>query len=82
MSALSFPAAIERLNQVSRERWGDQAPRYTWVSYRCKNQPRTYLVHQIDPQPSPWLPADRLVSRGPRDHCLAYVRSAIRHATS
>lgn len=79
MSSPSFSAAVERLNQVSRERWGDQAPQYT---YRFKGRPRTYFVHQVDPQPSPWLPADRLVSRGPRDHCLAYIRSAIRHATS
>lgn len=76
---LSFPAAIDHLNRVSRERWGDHAPHY---SYRFEGRPRVYYVHQADPQVSPWLPSDRLVSRGDRDHCLAYVRSAIRHTAN
>ena len=77
MSQLTLPQAIDRLNRYSRIKWGDKAPQY---SFTWKGNPRTYYVHRINAQVSPFIPADELFARGPREHCLARVESAIRHA--
>lgn len=73
----SLSSAIRQLNFRSRERWGDSAPQYS-VRY-TGTSPRTYYVNRHVPNSGPWIPADDLFARGPREHCLAKVNSAINH---
>jgi hypothetical protein len=81
MTQLTIPQAVEQLNQLSFKRWGEKAPRYS-VKVRAKTaQPRTYFIHRILADISPYVPADELWARGSRDHCLAKLRSAIRFAS-
>jgi hypothetical protein len=71
---LTFPQAVDRLNRFSRLKWGPTAPQY---SYEYRGAPRTYFVHRINQNVSPYIPAAELWTRGPREHCLAKVMSAI-----
>lgn len=77
MKQLSLPQAIEELNRLSVLRYGDKAPRY---SHCYKGRPQVCYVHRVRADVSPFLPADELFARGPREHCLAKVCSAIHHA--
>lgn len=76
---ITLPQAIDRLNRFSKVKWGNKAPQYTY-SWRGSTSVRTYYVHRIYQEVSPFLPADELFVRGSRAHCLAKVQSAIRHA--
>jgi hypothetical protein len=82
MTQLSIPQAVEQLNQLSFKRWGEKAPRYSWTVRTASKQSRTYLIHRILADISPYVPADELWARGSRDHCLAKLRSAIRYASA
>jgi hypothetical protein len=79
----TIPKAVALLNDLSKARWGDDAPIYSF-SVRGNagpGSPRTYFVHRRDKNISPFLPAEVLFSRGSRDHVLAKLRSAIRFAS-
>lgn len=77
--SLTFPQAIDRLNRYSRVKWGDKAPQYSYT-WRGPTTMRTYYVHRQLAEVSPFMPADDLFARGPREHCLAKVTAAIHHA--
>lgn len=77
MSQLTLPQAIDRLNRYSLIKWGANAPQY---NYNFKGSPRTYYIHRTSALTSPYVPAAELWTRGPREHCLAKVMSAIRSA--
>jgi hypothetical protein len=82
MAQLSIPKAVEELNQLSFQRWGEKAPRYFFTVRAKASHPRTYFIHRILADISPYIPADELWARGSRDHCLAKLRSAIRYAST
>ena len=80
----TIPRAVALLNELSKARWGDGAPTYSFMvrSSAGAGSPRTYFIHRTDKNISPFLPADVLFSRGSRDHVLAKLGSAIRFASS
>jgi hypothetical protein len=80
----TIPKAVALLNDLSKGRWGDDAPVYSFVvrSSAGAGSPRTYFIHRTDKNISPFLPADVLFSRGSRDHVLAKLHSAIPFASS
>lgn len=79
----TIPDAIALLNDLSKVRWGRDAPVYSHTIRRSAGpgSSPTYLVHRTDQKISPFLPADVLFARGSRDHVLAKLRSAIRFAS-
>jgi hypothetical protein len=82
MTQLTIPQAVEQLNQLSFKRWGEKAPRYSFTVRAKASHPRTYFIHRILADISPYVPADEIWARGSRDHCLAKLRSAIRYAST
>ena len=75
----SLTAALDQLNACSRQRWGANAPIYS--ARTTGRSPRLYFIHRHQ-SAGPWLPAVVLFARGSKDHCLARVRAALRHASA
>lgn len=80
----TIPKAVALLNDLSKTRWGDSAPVYSfsWQGSGSSGRPRTYFIHRTDKALSPFLPAEVLFARGSRGHVLAKLHSAIRFAES
>lgn len=80
----TVPKAVALLNDLSRARYGDNAPVYSlsWRGDGRFGRPRIYFIHRTDGSISPFLPADVLFARGSRGHVLAKLHSAIRFAES